>query len=142
MERKKYLDVAKGIGVILVVLGHLVTYEGAISKWIFSFHMPLFFFCSGMVFKEQKDFIDLLKRSLKKNLKPYVVFLMIGIVITFIIPDWRNGFDSSIALKELRRGQPECFHVGQIWFLMCLFWVEILFGIIYSCTKKSRILNT
>ena len=42
-NRVKYFDLAKGIGIILVVLGHMENIDASIRIWIASFHMPLFF---------------------------------------------------------------------------------------------------
>lgn len=124
MERKQWLDVCKGIGIILVVLGHLICYDRFISRWIFAFHMPLFFFCSGVVFKEQDNFLILLKRKVKVILLPYILFYFVGFMFTMLIPTWREEVNVSELLHYLYIGQPEMFHVGQIWFLICLFWVE------------------
>ncbi len=60
-KRIEYIDVAKGIGILLVVFGFVV-YGGnykmvgseTISNFIYSFHMPLFFVISGMCIKESK----------------------------------------------------------------------------------------
>ena len=47
-KRIEWIDTAKGIGLICVILGHMrVPY---LSTWIYTFHMPLFFFLSGAVF--------------------------------------------------------------------------------------------
>ena len=48
-ERKKYIDILKGIGIFYVILGH-VTHTSFLFRYIYSFHMPLFFFISGMLF--------------------------------------------------------------------------------------------
>lgn len=40
-KRIKYLDIAKAIGIILVLIGHISRNE-IISKVIYSFHMPFF----------------------------------------------------------------------------------------------------
>ena len=42
VKRIHYLDYAKGIAIILVVLGHIFS-GGNIKTYIYSFHMPLFF---------------------------------------------------------------------------------------------------
>lgn len=42
-KRIKYLDIAKAIGIILVLIGHISRNE-IISKVIYSFHMPFFFY--------------------------------------------------------------------------------------------------
>lgn len=49
-----HIDVLKGIGIILVVLGHLN--PGIyLETWIYSFHMFLFFFLSGHIFKKKTN---------------------------------------------------------------------------------------
>jgi len=53
MNRIDYLDIAKGIGIILVYIGHCYIGERTqtlsnVIYWIYSFHMPFFFFVSGM----------------------------------------------------------------------------------------------
>ena len=40
--RLSWLDVLKGIGIILVVIGHIYSNQ-TIFNWLYSFHMPLFF---------------------------------------------------------------------------------------------------
>ena len=47
--RLEWIDKAKGIGIILVILGHTICPPN-IKFWLYSFHMPLFFFLSGYVF--------------------------------------------------------------------------------------------
>lgn len=38
-----WIDVLKGMGILLVVLGHSIKPDGLMATAIFSFHMPLFF---------------------------------------------------------------------------------------------------
>ena len=53
-KRLEWIDLAKGIGIILMVIGHMPSIPSAVHNWIFSFHMPLFFFLSGYMFKKKK----------------------------------------------------------------------------------------
>ena len=46
-----WIDIAKGIGVLLVVLAH-TSINPHVNEWIGSFHMPLFVYLSGCVFKK------------------------------------------------------------------------------------------
>lgn len=54
-DRLVYIDIAKGIAIILVVIGHLLqynfsgTYKHILFNWIYSFHMPVFMMLSGYV---------------------------------------------------------------------------------------------
>lgn len=47
MSRIKWIDNARAIGILLVVLGHSLI-PASIQTYIYSFHMPLFFFLSGL----------------------------------------------------------------------------------------------
>ena len=49
-KRVGYIDIAKGIGIILVVMGHndFALISPFAHKLIYSFHMPMFFFMSGL----------------------------------------------------------------------------------------------
>ena len=53
-NRIAYLDVARGIGILLVVIGHITSEGSLIHTAIYSFHMPLFFILSGMTMKPTK----------------------------------------------------------------------------------------
>ena len=48
-KRIEFVDVAKGIATILVIIGHLSYTPDMIKIWLYTFHIPLFFFLSGFV---------------------------------------------------------------------------------------------
>ena len=70
-SRLKWADIAKGIGIVLVVWGHSsLPFE--FRKWVYSFHMPLFFILSGYFYKSQKyGFTDFFLRKLRTLIIPY-----------------------------------------------------------------------
>lgn len=133
-SRIDYVDVAKGLGLIIVVFGHLYTYGGGISRIIFSFHMPLFFILSGYCFSPERstDFENYLIKKVKSLLLPYAIFCLIGFAFSFCISSWRSGLSNYTLVEVFFNTQPETLHVGQIWFLVCLFWVEILAYFVYK----------
>jgi fucose 4-O-acetylase-like acetyltransferase len=61
LERKKFIDIAKGIGIIAVVAGHLFFWlpvpesYPSFLHFVHSFHMPLFFILAGVTFKIAKE---------------------------------------------------------------------------------------
>ena len=63
-RRLNYLDYAKGIGILLVVLGHI--YNNSVKLWIYSFHMPLFFIISGYLLEYNKTY-DILNFELSNG---------------------------------------------------------------------------
>ena len=54
-KRISWIDMTKGYGVLLVIIGHMYIFN--LSSWIYSFHMPLFLFISGYVFKVNITFV-------------------------------------------------------------------------------------
>lgn len=92
-QRLDWVDIAKGIGIILVVFAHTLVPQiresSAAAKflWIFiyNFHMPLFFFLSGLLFERglarytsRKKFI---LGKLKLLMLPYLVFSVLAYLI-------------------------------------------------------------
>ena len=48
-SRLDYMDLAKGIGILAVILGHV--YKNTVfGTLLYSFHLPLFFLISGYFF--------------------------------------------------------------------------------------------
>lgn len=52
-KRFEQIDIATGIVILLVVIGHLVPFNGYVFRLIFSFHMPYFFLKSGYFSKRK-----------------------------------------------------------------------------------------
>lgn len=73
-SKNNYISIAKALGIILMVIGHSGC-PTAISKFIYLFHMPLFFVCSGYFFKEisdNKSLLILYKKRMKGLYLPYL----------------------------------------------------------------------
>lgn len=71
-ERISWLDVLKGIGIILVAIGHIYS-NRTVFNWFYSFHMPLFFMAAGWVYKEKPILTDI-KRRIQTIVVPYFSF--------------------------------------------------------------------
>lgn len=67
-----WIDIAKGIAIILVVVGHTLTVTSPVRAVIFSFHMPLFFVLAGYTFRP-KPWGELLSSSFRRLLVPYLL---------------------------------------------------------------------
>ena len=74
-KRLDYLDVAKGIGILLVILGHCQLGRiGRAHSLIYSFHMPLFFFISGVCFSNKYTFSTLAVKRFRQIILPTIYF--------------------------------------------------------------------
>lgn len=79
-KRIYWIDIAKVIGIYLMILGHIkIKGEGnlTITNIIFAFHMPLFFFLSGLVDKQRLP-KETLKRCMWQIIVPYVLWYFIS----------------------------------------------------------------
>ena len=79
-NRLDYIDSAKGIGILLVVIAH-INYTQQLLTIIYSFHMPLFFAISGLLFDSSKyqNFKDFLTRKIRTLICPYILFYVLSI---------------------------------------------------------------
>lgn len=69
-----WIDILKGVAIILVVVGHNATQN--ITDFIFCFHMPLFFLLSGFTFSP-KPIKQYIHKSTKRLLVPYIFFFVV-----------------------------------------------------------------
>lgn len=74
-DKNNFLSTAKGIGIVLMVIGHCGV-PGGIDKFIYQFHMPLFFFCSGYFLKITQDCDSLISVYKKKINGLYLKFIL------------------------------------------------------------------
>ena len=85
--RYKRIDIAKGIGILFVVFGHnwIVAHgKGELFKVIYSFHVPLFFFLSGLFMAYDHTFRETIIKKSDSYLKPYCMTAIIaGLFIVF-----------------------------------------------------------
>lgn len=74
-SRHTAIDIAKGLGIVLVVLGHNPTVRnwGWPGWMIFSFHMPLFFMLSGLFLRPSDGLARFAFLRFHSILKPYAV---------------------------------------------------------------------
>jgi len=143
--RVKWVDIAKGIAVSLVVYGHFGTSEAAKSV-IYAFHIPLFFFLSGLFFSFDKfpSYKLFLKKRSVQLLIPYLFFNFITYLLwLFIGRKFGSDISSNIhplkpILGILYGNASNLPHNVPLWFLTCLFSVENLYFFIFRKTRKQQ----
>ena len=132
VKRVHYLDYAKGIAIILVVLGHICN-EGNIKTYIYSFHMPLFFIISGYLFNYSNlnSFKEFIYKRINGILIPYCTFSIINILGYYLLSRL-----SLIALKTNLLESIKLCGIGALWFLPVLFIAETIFMFCKLNSKK------
>jgi fucose 4-O-acetylase-like acetyltransferase len=78
-QRYNWIDWAKTIGILLVIMGHGGLVSDEYKQFIYSFHMPLFFIISGYLFKSL-PLKDRLKKDMHSLIIPY--FIINGILFS------------------------------------------------------------
>lgn len=139
-KRIETIDILKGIAILTVVIGHS-GFGTIVPRYFSSFHMQIFFVLSGFLYVPGKfhSLSELLKRKAKTLLIPYVFFASITIISCLLITGiyQSNYFDFPYCLVGLVYSNRSIFPInGGLWFLQCLFLVEVMFWIIES--KVSR----
>ena len=120
-ERKLWIDLLKGFGIILVTFAHLYP-NYILENNIYSFHMCLFFFISGYLFTETHS-----KKSYAlKKIKNLIVPFLIWNFICSVIESLRNHNITLFFQKLFIIKGNLCLN-APIWFLLILFMVEIIF---------------
>lgn len=88
MKRVEWVDTLKGIGIILMVLGHYpaLAYTGRALILIYSFHMPLFLFVGGYLFSEisnRRELADRLRKNVRTLVVPYFAFSVVSLLFSW-----------------------------------------------------------
>ncbi|RDI36497.1 fucose 4-O-acetylase-like acetyltransferase [Gluconacetobacter liquefaciens] len=135
-----WVDYVKGIGIILVVLGHVlrgIEKAGIVQKnnaltivdsIIYSFHMPLFFVVSGLFFHssmEKRHSDGLIRNKFDTIVYPYIVWSIIQGGIEIFLSHYTNSHFRPIELLSIL-WMPR----DQFWFLYILMMCFVVFVII------------
>lgn len=137
VDRIEWIDVARGIGIILVVLAHALrgliraeisTPNAAllfVDRFIYSFHMPLFFFLGGLFADRLKSsgYLQTLSILLKTIAWPYFVWSTVQTLLMLLMP---SGTNHPVAISQLWSVLvwPEM----QFWFLYAYFIISLAFA--------------
>ena len=133
-RRIEYFDTAKFIGMMMIILGHFGVPE--INRFVYTFHIPLFFLISGYFYAPRESTVLLVKNKFRQLIIPYILVMLVVICI-YGIQNWYKG----ISLSETSRGifsyiigyfygsgyidnimGHKIQTVGPIWFCLALFW--------------------
>lgn len=144
-SRIEWIDTAKGICILLVVLHHCSTMLHVFYPWstvFVTFRMPLYFILSGLFFKQYNPKVFFIKK-INKLFVPYVFFYVVTGVLIPVTVYRLWGYSmlsySSYGYEAVSSIFSERVIVNPaIWFLFCLFEVNLLFFVLYMLSKSIR----
>lgn len=144
-ERLEWVDVYKGIAIILMVTGHAT---GLFNAYIYQFHMAAFLFVSGYVVNNKKDTIwKLVMNKFFTLLLPLITFVLCGSVLLYVLNSlglcdklfslpYMGGFETIRIFFST--GDIYIQWLGACWFIIVLFGVAILNKIIWTFSAQNR----
>jgi fucose 4-O-acetylase-like acetyltransferase len=135
------VDIAKGIGIFFVVVGHVLRglvasrilpsspVVGFTDLWIYSWHMPLFFFLSGLFLYRSATrcgFSEFVLRKIRTIAYPYFLWSLITLMIKVLLGSIPNQ-PRELTDFELIFFDP----IEQFWFLYVLFLLVVSLGALF-----------
>lgn len=144
-KRIEWIDYAKVIGIWLVVLGHILNagrpIESELHTLIYSFHMPFFFFVSGLLFStKDMGFGAFAVSKIKSLIVPYILLNILCLILSIPIYVYQDVFPTTNLhtltedLLTLVDGEFGSVYAPPSWFLITLFFVML---ISYFATKLN-----
>ena len=157
MKRETIISICKGIAIILMVIAHAEA-PGWLCKFIFEFHMPLFFITAGYFFslKYLNDEATFVKKRIKGLYWPFVKWAVFFLIIhnwmfdlgvlNEIFGNDAGGVTHPYNWHQMQQnlwniftamGGYDQFLCGAFWFFRGLFVASILYLIIYKVLDSS-----
>ncbi|USS93475.1 acyltransferase family protein [Fructilactobacillus ixorae] len=157
MKRIEWIDVTRGIGMLLIVIGHsLMNYTNSdFSKAVFAVNVPIFFVLSGYLFKV-KPLGKVARGGLDNLLLPYIGTALIIVILSIIAVHFPHlkGLQSPGSGKQMLLaagygiGSPTTLNlgafqlfipaIGAIWFLLAMLIGNLLFNGIVRLAELTR----
>lgn len=145
ISRIVYIDIAKALCIILVVIGHYCP-DGSPEWWvavhdfIYTFHMPLFMFASGFVYiatqKDGEKYGDFIMKKIKRLMIPYFVVsvLVIGIKLLTESHVYVENPKTIMSFVKIFY-YPEAGYF--LWFIWALWWMFVI--VPFFKTREQRL---
>ena len=127
--RLRFVDIAKGISIICIILGHLGIHN--ITRVVFTFHVPIFYLITGYFVSRKEGVRDFAVKKARTLLVPYFATSLVMIAVAaglglrdggvlHNVKEWTYAalyasggrYDKPFYIKE----------IGAIWFLWASFW--------------------
>lgn len=152
-DRITWVDILRGIAMILIVYGHIIIHcdkLGGLTKYIVSFHVPIFFMISGFVFsiKENMKYKTFILEKFKRIMIPYFVF---GFIFLIPLLLFGNGIGAMLNRESEIDILKNIFGIfygnghdgllrqnSSLWFLPCIFITQQIFYFVEKFSQKSN----
>lgn len=130
-NRIEYIDLMKGICIILIILLHnnIHSSNDSINDILRNMRIPLYFCLSGLFFKEYNGFCDFITRKFNKLIIPFIFFAYFPFALCEIGLNYERSIKTYLLISIIPYNYP-------LWFLRCLFVTYILYFLFHKITKR------
>ena len=146
-ERKKYLDAAKGWGILMVVFGHITKIGNPVSIWFGAYKLAIFYFVSGYLLAMRQSFRkvstgEYIKKHAKSLMIPYFGYSAVVILYNMITGAAQGKTASAIIKKVILQVYTTLSlrGISALWFLPTLFLAQMFFVLVIKRNKIIKIL--
>ena len=153
-NRIEFIDIAKGLCIICIILGHLGYHY--INRFVYTFHVPIFFIITGYFINSKRTIKEFIKNKARILLVPYFITCLVIVILGTILEGdfglikwiiaslYATGVDDSSAYYPMkyRPNVPDTiFTIKALWFLWAAFWASVFVRITLEVNKYLRILT-
>ena len=141
-ERIKWIDIVKFFGIFGIYLIHFGELAGKSYTFALSHFIAMFFFASGCMenYSKEMSFKKYIIKKVKSIMVPFWVFAMMAVVVTCVYCNYDSYYLEHM-LKEIGNGViRNTFPAASLWFLTCLFVMQIMFFFIKKIKFKPLII--
>lgn len=134
-SRIEYIDIAKALGIMLVIAGHVVSSNTEIKRILYAFHMPLFFMLSGMLLKSKNEYRfetwrTIVYKKLRTLMLPYFVWALVYSAFSFK--------HLALIVYGTRETLIDAESLTSLWFLPVMFLAFLYVGVVLAVSSKTR----
>ena len=147
-QRAAYIDIAKGLLIILVVVGHVwqaVYHNGIlrnevvyhmVDNWIYSFHMPAFFLLSGLfaMHSARRPAGEFIMHKLRTIAYPYLLWSVLQSSLQLLM---KGSTTNTLTITDILK--IPVYPQMQFWFLFALFYIFLLFIFLKQLTSSRTV---
>ncbi len=129
-QRDVYVDVAKGICMLLIICIHTEVFSVIGMRFTF-IAVPMFFFMSGFYDRSEKSMIEWLPKTAHRLIRPAIIWLIIGNLFMKLLGYIKTGVVEPYSFDWLNPQNGN----GPVWFLIALLYAKVITG----CMVRSKL---
>lgn len=141
VRRIEWIDIFKLLGIAAIFCGHLGRETGGLHDFVFLYHVPLFFFASG-IFADRLAELSVWRcvgKKFKQIMLPYLFFVGISMIVIILTTE-ENIYTYLGYGRQFVYGIRNQMYASSLWFFSCLFCMSIFFDLLRRIFKNRFVL--